>query len=215
MANLNAPMGAIAKFMRNGAREVPLTPYYVKSDYATALYIGDPVSRIAGDANAAPIKLAPGSLVGGADNFPIGTLQKVERAVNGDAVAITGFIVHIGFSASHTSVFGPGYKPASTEAVVWVADDPNTVFEMQCTTAIAATDIGKVTNLTGSGGSAYHGLSAATVDGSAIATGNATYQLRLIGLSKTPYRNDGTAVNCTVYVLINNHTDVDVAKAGV
>ena len=82
MPNINAKHGAIAVKMRNGSKDIPLRPYYVASSYATALYVGDPVSRIAGDSNTAAIKLAPGSMVGGAEAFPAGSLQKVERADN-------------------------------------------------------------------------------------------------------------------------------------
>lgn len=215
MANIDAPVGAIAKHMRNGSTDVPVRAYYVASSYATALYIGDPVSRIAGDSNTTAIKLGAGSMLGGAEAFPAGTLQKVERAANGDTNAITGFIQHIGFSASDASMFRAGYKPASTEAVVFVADHPDTIFEIQASASLVSTDIGKVSNLTGSGGSTVTGLSAAELDAAAVATGNSTYQLRLVGISRDPLRSDIASTNVGVLVQINNHTDVDVAKAGV
>ena len=215
MANLNAKHGAIAKCMRNGSKDVPLRPYYVKSDYATALYIGSPVSRIAGDSNAAAIKLAAGSYVGGAEAFGAGSLQKVELAANGDTVAITGFIQRIGFSASDSGVFGASYKPASKEAVVWVADHPDTIFEMQASAACVAADVGKVANMTGSGGSTSTGRSSVELDSSSLATGNSTYQLRVVGISSDLLNSDVSANNVNVLVQINNHTDVDVAKAGV
>lgn len=215
MPNLNAKHGAIAVKMRNGSKDIPLRPYYVKSDYATALYVGDPVSRIAGDSNTAAIKLAAGSMVGGAEAFPAGSLQKVERAANGDTNAITGFIAHIGFSAADASMFRAAYKPASTEAVVWVADHPDTIFEIQASAACAAADVGKVANLTGSGGSTFTGRSSAELDSSSLATGNSTYQLRVVGISTDLLNNDVAANNVNVLVQINNHTDVDVAKAGV
>ncbi len=215
MANLNAKFGAIAKRMRNGSKDVPVRAYYVKSDYATALYVGAPVSRIAGDSNAAEIKVGAGSMVGGAQAFGPGTLQKVELAANGDTNAITGFIVHIGFAASDASVFRAGYKPASTEAVVFVADDPDTIFEIQASAACTATDVGKVANLTGSGGSTVTGLSSVELDSTSLATGNATYQLRVVGISGDPLNNDVASNYVNVLVEINNHTDVDRAKAGV
>ncbi len=215
MANLNAKFGAIAKHMRNGSTDVPLRAYYVKGDYATALYVGAPVSRIAGDSNASAIKLAAGSMVGGAENFPAGSLQKVELAANGDTVAITGFIQKIGFSASDASSFRAGYKPASTEAVVYVADHPDTIFEIQASAACATTDVGKVANMTGSGGSTVTGLSSVELDSASLATGNATYQLRVVGISKDMLNNDASASYVNALVQINNHTDVDVAKAGV
>lgn len=215
MANLNAKHGAIAKHMRNGSKDVPLRAYYVKSDYATALYVGDPVSRIAGDSNAAAIKLAAGSMVGGAEAFGIGTLQKVERATNGDTNAITGFIQKIGFGVSDSSSFRAGYKPASTEAVVFVADHPDTVFELQASALCAAADVGKNANLTGSGGSTVTGLSSAELDSASLATGNATYQLRVVGISGDIQNNDVGSNYVNVLVQINNHTDADVAKAGV
>ena len=215
MSNLNAKFGAIAKHMRNGSKDVPLRAYYVKGDYATALYVGDPVSRIAGDSNAAEIKVAAGSMVGGAEKFPAGSLQKVERAANGDTNAITGFIQKIGFAVSDASAFRAGYKPASTEAVVFVADHPDTIFELQCSAACATTDVGKVANLTGSGGSTVTGLSNVELDSSSLATGNATYQLQVVGVSTDMMNNDASSNYVNALVRINNHTDVDVAKAGV
>ena len=215
MANLNVKHGGIAVRMRNGSKDVPLRPYYVKSDYATALYMGAPVSRIAGDSNAAAIKLSAGVMVGGAEAFGPGSLQKVELAANGDTVAITGFIQKIGFSAADASCFRAAYKPASTEAVVWVADHPDTIFEIQASAACVAADVGKVANMTGSGGSTVTGLSSVELDSSSLATGNATYQLRVVGISGDLLNSDVAANNVNVLVQINNHTDVDVAKAGV
>ncbi len=215
MANLNAKFGAIAKHMRNGSTDVPLRAYYVASGYATALYVGAPVSRIAGDSNTTAIKLGPLAMVGGAENFPAGSLQKVELAANGDTVAITGFIQKIGFAASDASVFKAGYKPASTEAVVYVADHPDTIFEIQCSAACATTDVGKVANLTGTGGSTVTGLSSVELDSSSLATGNATYQVRVVGVSKDMLNNDASSNYVNALIQINNHTDVDVAKAGV
>lgn len=215
MSNLNAKHGGIAKHMRNGSKDVPLRAYYVRSDYATALYIGAPVSRIAGDANPTEIKVAPGSMVGGVEKFGIGTLQKVELAANGDTNAITGFIQKIGFGVSDASAFRAGYKPASTEAVVFVADHPDTIFEMQCSAACTYTDVGKVANMTGSGGSTVTGLSSVELDSSSLATGNATYQLRVVGISTDPLNNDVASNYVNALVQINNHTDADVAKAGV
>lgn len=216
MANPNAPFGARPVHMRNGSPDVVVRPYYVKSDYATALYVGAPVSRIAGDSNAAVIKAVPNSFCGGADEFPAGSLQKVELAANGDTVAITGFVVSIGTATQAGSAFGPAYRPASKEAVVFVADHPDTIFEIQASAALASTDIGKVTNLTGSGGNAtVTGLSSVQLDAAAVATGNSTYQLRIVGVSKDPSRNDLASAYPVMLVQINNHTDVDVAKAGV
>lgn len=215
MANPNAPFGARPVHMRNGSPDVVVRPYYVKSDYATALYVGAPVSRVAGDSNAAVIKAVANSFCGGADEFPAGSLQKVELAANGDTVAITGFVVAIGTATQAGSAFGPSYKPASKEAVVFVADHPDTIFEIQASALCAAADIGKVSNITGSGGSTYTGFASTELDSAALATGNATYQLRVVGISKDLLNNDVGSNYVNVLVQINNHTDVDVAKAGV
>ncbi len=216
MANPNAPFGARPVYMRNGSPDVIVRPYYVRSDYATALYVGSPVSRIAGDSNSTTIKAVANSFTGGADEFAPGTLQRVELAANGDTNAITGFIVAIGTATHAGSAFGPSYKPASKEAVVFVADHPDTIFEIQADSTLASTDIGKVANLTGSGGNAtVTGLSSVVLSASSAATGNSTYQLRIVGVSKDPLRNDLSTAYPVMLVQINNHTDVDVAKAGV
>lgn len=173
------------------------TPYYIASTYATALYIGDPVIKVAGGSNAAMVKTNVGT-------FNIGTLPSIEKATAGDGNRITGVIV--GFSALPTSL-DKQYNPASTERVALVCDDPDMVFEIQADGAIAAADIGlNAVLIFTHGGSTATGLSGVeldtTSDGPAADASNQLLILRAVNRDD----NDTTSAWAKVEVLINQHT---------
>lgn len=169
MANKNAPFGLRPVRYLNGS---PWTgaarPYYVPSDYATALYIGDPVV-IVGDSN---------------DNeymgFPPGSLSEVNLGAAGDATAFTGAVVSVHPVTRESSV----YKPASTEALVYVADDPNLVFQIRDDGAgtPSADWVGLNANLVSGSGSTGSGLSGWALNGSSPAA-DASNQLFILGLA--------------------------------
>lgn len=109
MANTNAPNGLRPLKYRSG---VPYNGecnlYYVAAGDATALGIGDPVS-----------------LSGAADST--GKYQGVtQQAAPGDT--IVGVVV--GFKVDPTDL-SLRYRKASTERYVWVADNPDLLFEIQ------------------------------------------------------------------------------------
>ena len=109
MANVDSTVGLKDVRYRNGAPySGSATPMWIDGDYATALFIGDPVIKVAGGSNDASVT-APG-----AGQFAIGTLQSVEKATAGDANRITGVIV--GFAALPNDL-NKNYNPASTERV--------------------------------------------------------------------------------------------------
>jgi hypothetical protein len=194
MTNVNAPSGL--RPLRyddgspyNGAFNV----YSVAASYATALYVGDPVVKVAGGSNAAAL-----------DGFPIGTLPLVERATAGDAGLITGVIV--GFAPDPNNL-DRIYNPASTARVVYVADDPSLVFEVQATAAVPAADMGLNANVTYTvAGSNATGRSGVQLDMASTGTG-ATKQLNIRrAVNKT--NNDTTLTVPKVEVVINHHTQV-------
>ena len=134
MANSDTPFGLRPIRHRNGAPyNGAMSPYYVPVGYATALFIGEAVVKT-GTANTAEVS-APGL-----GTFNIGTLPEINKAAAGDGNAITGVIV--GFGARPETTLEQVYKPASTASIVWVADDPDLVFEIQADGAIAATQVG-------------------------------------------------------------------------
>ncbi len=141
--------------------------YFVGSGDSTALFVGDPVIISGtGDTNGVP---------------------GVTRAAAGDR--ITGVVVGIAavndsLSASSTPAIALGYRPASVDSYVLVADDPNLLFEAQEDAvggALATTDIGNNVDLVAASGSTVTKQSGYMLDSSTKATTSA--QVRLWGLS--------------------------------
>lgn len=193
MANSDASFGLRPVRHRNGAPyNGAANPYYVPSSYATALFIGDPV-KTTGTSNTAEVS-APG-----AGNFPAGSLPEINRAgATGD---ITGVIV--GFAADATSLENQ-YNPASTERIVFVADDPELMFEVQedsDTSTLAATSVGLNANVIfTNAGSTTSGQSGAELDSSTAAT-TATLQLRLERLANRADNEVGANAKWLVSIL--------------
>lgn len=171
-----------------------ITPYYITSS-DNALYIGDPVVKT-GTSNTAA--------AGEGKQFAAGTLPTVTKATAGATNKVTGAIV--GFEVDPDNL-DKSYNPASTARVVYVADDPNQLFEIQASSdaAVAATDIGANADLiyTHAGDTAT-GLSGAELDTSDMAA-DATYQLTILGLVKREDNELGT--NSKLLVRINLHTE--------
>ncbi len=164
-------------------------PYYVPSTYATALFIGDPVI-VTGTANTAAI-----------EDFGAGTLLEINKATAGDGNPVLGSVIGIGLDPDNLVA----YKAASTEAIVWVADNPNLIFEIQAddVAAIAATDMASNANLIYTdAGSTTTGLSGAELSTTSMTT-TSTFQLKIFGLVDRVDNELGT--NAKLEVLINNH----------
>lgn len=200
MANADTPFGLRPIRHRNGAPyNGAATPMYVASTYGTALFIGDPVIKVAGGSNAAAVT-APG-----AGSFAIGTLPSIEKATAGDGNRITGVIV--GFAQDPTNPENK-HNPASTERVAFVCDDPDVVFEIQADGAIPAASVGlnAVLIFTHSGSTAT-GLSGVELDTTSdVPAADASNQL-LILRAVNREDNDTTLTHAKVEVLINQHTE--------
>jgi hypothetical protein len=175
----------------NGA----VNPYYVNSSYATALYVGDPVVKVAGGSNAAVV-----------GEFPIGTLPEIEKATAGDGNAITGVIV--GFAPDPDNL-GRIYNPASTERVAYVCDDPNVMFEIQADGAIAAAQVGlNAVLIYTHSGSTITGRSGAELDTTSdVPDADASNQLTILRVVNRPDNYAATAYT-KVLVSINQHTEL-------
>ncbi len=203
MANVDAPFGLKPVAYRSGAPyNGAARPYYVPSTYATALFIGDPAVKT-GTSNTAAVT------VPGGGTFGIGTLPEINKTaagdVTGDTLRITGVIV--GFSPLPTDL-EKKHNPASTERVVYVADDPALVFEIQADGAIPAASMGLngVLIYTHSG-STTTGLSGAELDTTSdVPAADASNQL-LILRAVNREDNDTTLTHAKVLVAINAHTE--------
>ena len=132
MANRDTPNGLRPiRYMDgspyNGAHNL----YLKRSDYAQAIAVGDPVS-LQGTSAAA------GTVVAGVDveGMPSVTIYAVSTDVIGVVVGIY----------PNPNALGTNYSPASTAALLMVADDPDVVFEIQEDSVganFAATDVGR------------------------------------------------------------------------
>lgn len=167
--------------------------YFVPSTYATALYIGDPVVATSTSNTAA---------AGEGNQFAPGTLREINKATAGAGNRVLGSIV--GFEVDPDNL-DKSYNPASTERVVYVADDPDQLFEIQADSgaAVASTDMGANADLIYThGGSTATGLSGAELDTSDMSVA-ATGQLTILELAKKADNALGT--NAKLLVKINYH----------
>lgn len=200
MANIDAAFGLRPIKRRNGATyHVAPTPYYIPSNYGTALFIGDPVIKT-GESNTAEVT------VPGGGTFAPGMLPIVAKATAGDGNALTGVIV--GFSPIPTDLTKI-HNPASTARVALVADDPDLIFQIQADGAIAAAQIGLNANLIfTNAGSATTGLSGVELDTSSDAPDtDASNQLTILRVADIEGRNELGSAWTVVEVRINQHTE--------
>jgi len=199
MANQDTPFGLRPIRHRNGAPyNGAANPYYIASSYGTALFIGDPVIKVAGGSNSAAVSAA------GMGDFPIGTLPSIEKATAGDTNRITGVIV--GFAPLPDNLTQQ-YNPASTERVALVCDDPDVIFEIQADGAVPAASMGlNAVLIYTHSGSTVSGLSGVELDTTSDAPdADASNQLLILRGANIP-DNDVTLTHCKVEVLINQHT---------
>jgi len=200
MANTDAPMGLIPIKHASGAPyNGSCNAYYAPSDYAVALFVGDPVVRVADGSNEAAVSL------GGA-KFQPGTLPEINVGAAGGP--FTGVVV--GFGANPNAL-DKTYRPASTEQVVWVADDPDLVFEIQEVsggTALTSEEVGLNANIVAGSGSTVTGYSGFELDNS---TENTTAGLEL-KITRLANREDNAIGEHAKWeVRINDHTEAHAA----
>jgi hypothetical protein len=204
MANADTPFGLRPVRHRSGAPyNGAANPYYKAAGYGTALYVGEVVVKT-GTANTA--RASAPSL----GEFNIATLPEIQKTTAGDsstdAERQTGVVVGFGANPDNLSRV---YSPASTEAIVWVCDDPSVVFEAQCPSAIAATQIGlNAILLDTHAGSTVTGLAGVEIDGGdGTAPGaDASYQVLILrAVNRTD--NETNAVHNKLEVVLNNHTE--------
>ncbi len=173
-------------------------PYWVDSSDTTGdgIYgIGDPVIQD-GTSNTAAISV-PGMGV-----FAVGMLSGVTRvtAGQGSGNRVTGVIVGIGADTRDSLV----YRADVTERLVWVADDPSLVFEVQADGAVTTASIGANSNIILSHATdTSTGRSGAEAD--ATVETNAASQLKILGFVNDP-ENSPNSVGNRVEVIFCLHT---------
>jgi hypothetical protein len=190
------------------------TPCLIPSSNANNLFVGQAVIRT-GSANSTEIGQTGPVL--GASGMTIGSLPTVATVTAGDGNRITGVIVGVGADADDNG--RAPYRKASTTSVVFVEMNPKVVYEM-ATTSAASTftvdDIGLNGNIAASGaatGSTVTGFSDCILDNTLAA--DASNQLRVIGLSRDPQKNDLASANVSFEVVLNNVTEDTIDVLGV
>jgi hypothetical protein len=185
MANATAPRGlqpvrgVNSQSVTGGPRS-----YVHDSGDGTALYVGDPVK-----------------LTGAASTVNGVTMPNVIRAATGDV--IVGVVIGVQPETSASL----GYVAASTTRVVFVDDDPNSLFEVQdiaTGTLLTEAAIGLNVDFTGSGGSTSTGFSALTLNNATEATTN-TLDLKIIDVVNRVDNTVGDTGPLRFLVKINRH----------
>jgi hypothetical protein len=189
MSNVTQPFGLRPIRMYNGSPWNGQTQKcFCSADYATALYVGDPViiSPTAAEDDAT-----------NTHNYP-----KINVATGGDTVVIYGVITSFDADPDRLTY---QYRPASTERIANVCTDYSVVYEIRgCGGGTPATDwISRNAVLYAGSASTVTGLSGFQLDEgtSAAPAADMSYQLRIIGRKDTA---DNTIADyCVWEVLLN------------
>jgi hypothetical protein len=214
MANYNTPYGLQPVQRLDGAVwNNSLRTYYVPASQTNALFVGDPVIKIAASADV--------NGVNGVDLAAAGTNNQITGVVCGFVGACVAGAPG-GPTLSQVGMFrfsgmpGNAYRPASTtlDYYVLVNDDPEAQFYIQendnyggvAGTPLPVSAVGKNANLIAGTGNIYTGWSGWMLNSNAIAATN-TYQLRIIGFTPNPVGAPGSAYG-KVIVQINGHTEL-------
>lgn len=191
MPNVNAPRGLTPVRYASGAPyNGAVNRYYVPAADATALFIGDPVTE-SGSADANGVPTATRTAAGGGNRW-------------------TGVVVGIETPKDPTKALM--YRPASTEAYILVADDPNLLFEIQDDSvggALAAADFGLNADFIAAAGSTFTGRSGFMLDTSTKAV-TATLQMRIESLAQRP----DNEIGANAKVLVRNNLPTKTGAAG-
>lgn len=191
MANSNrpsglSPLGYLGAADWDGRGNI----YYVPSTSVNALYIGDPVA-LSGSADGAGI---PSVDLATAGATMVGAIMAIGTSPNGPFIDPNDL----------TKISAPATK---TQAYyVEVADDPNTVFEIQeinSGVAFTAAEVGLNANFVYVAPAAGSRVSGVVIDNTTEAT-TSTLNLKLLGLVRRADNAFGLASKWRV--LINNHS---------
>lgn len=197
VANPNTPMGLVPVRRIDGMPwNSSLRRYQIPATNTSAYYLGDPVIKLAANADANGV-------------------PAVVLATAGTANKVTGVIC--GFEPKPGWIGSPGnaYRPAAAQTLatyVYVCDDPSVLFEVQCDSGggeFAAASVGKNANLLSGSGSPYTGWSGWLLDTSSVGTG-ATLQVNVI--SGVPAL-DNTLGQAYSKVLVRINTDSEVPNS--
>jgi hypothetical protein len=184
------PVGYLGGSPWNGQARI----YYVPVGNATALYVGDPVTRLTASADANGV---PSVAIGAAGAAICGVIVGVLPTYPG--VSLVGTTIDL----TRRSL------PVSTAGYVLVADDPNTLFEIEegttagaAGTALTAAAVGNNANFIVLAGASTVADSGTLLDNATEAV-TATLNLKIMGLAQR--EDNAFGARAKWIVKINNH----------
>lgn len=187
MANVDNPNGLTPVWALSGGYPGRIGRYY--STDGTAIYVGGLV-KPSGTADADGVMAVTGNVA--AHAVVLGVVVGVEPVTRDSLL----------------------YKAATTNRYIYVADDPNTIFEVQDdgASALAATAVANVADLVAfTSGDTATGRSAIEISAATVAASYTNEDVQLIGLVQRP--NNVFGVNANWLVRLNNHFYRDKAGA--
>ena len=183
MANVDSPFGLRpVKDAYNGYRTGGGRIYSTATGDATAIYVGDPVI-----------------LSGTSQTIDGVVYADVDQAATGDK--IVGVVIGV-LPVTQDSL---KYRAASTQRLLLVDDDPNSLFEIQEVsggTALTANDIGLNADFVVGSGSTVTGQSGVELNNVGEATTN-TLDLKIVGMVNRA--DNAIGEHCKWLVRINRH----------
>jgi len=200
MANLNAPFGLrLVGRVGGSTHTARINRYAVASGDNVALFIGDAVSTPG--TNAFVTINTTGEIL------PVVT-QATVGAGSSDGTAIRGVVVGIdpidGVAVGSENL-NRLYRPASTQMVVMVCDDPMALFEIMYAGTFAGTLEGNAMNISATPvGSTATGISGMTAD-TAFTASSTKAQLKLAGTQVKNTPNNSIGLYSVLQVMINYH----------
>ena len=188
MANVDRPRGFRPAKYASGAPWTGKVERFVALSGASAIFVGDLV-ELNGDADV--------------DGNP--AVRPLQNIVSGPTV---GAVVSVGFLPTDLNTGSPGsFAPsaATINRYVYVASDPQIIFEVQADSAMDFNDVGYYSDVTVSQyGSATTGTSGMELDASVliVATTSSDHLLRIVGFS-TQVDNEVSNDSSKVLVMLN------------
>lgn len=186
MANADAAMGLKpVRYLGGAVYTGASNRYFVPDTDATAIFIGGLVKE-AGEAASDGTPIVTGDVATG--DAVVGVVVGVEPVTSGSTT----------------------YREASTARYIFVADDPNLLFEVQADGQVSPFAVGTVADLEGfTSGSTVTGLSSIEMSGGTYTTtGDGTEDIKLVRLADRP-DNDIAEPNANWLVRLNQHAYVN------
>lgn len=204
MANTDNPHGLTPIFVSgSSASSGAVQKMYLPADYATSVFIGDPVIKVAAGSNDVVVKTVGGT-------YEIGTLPEVNIGAVGDTSEYTGVVV--GFEAVTRD--STTYGAASTVRVALVNTDPYQEYLVQADGAIGPLDVGLNANLIAThSGNTTSGISGMELDTTSDApAADASNPLLILRHHNSP-DNETNLLHNEIVVRINLSTEA-ATRAG-